>query len=132
MNPSGWSDELLVGHKKIDADHKKLVASINRLSALAAGHDRQACNKEFANLIALPWQHFAYEEMFMDVPNDPGANQHKKEHAKLIDELLILKAHFDAGEMDIPGNLQEVLQKWLIIHIVEYDKPLANHLQSNK
>ncbi|MCK9284362.1 MAG: bacteriohemerythrin [Rhodocyclaceae bacterium] len=132
MDAIGWSDSLLVGHKKIDADHKRLLETINRLTHAAEnGHDKTDCDKEFDSLIALAWEHFALEESLMQAHQDPNASQHTREHAKLIDELIILKAHYDSGEMAIPDNLQEALHKWLTNHIHACDKPLADAIRTS-
>lgn len=131
MNALGWTDALSVRHKQIDADHKRLLEAINQLMRAAeSGHGKEVCDREFDRLIAATWEHFTLEESLMHAHQTPDTAQHKREHAKLIDELIILKSHYDAGTMTIPENMQAALYRWLSQHIIECDKPLADHIRA--
>lgn len=133
MEVLGWSDALMVGHQKIDADHRRLIDIITRLMQAAnSGEAKEKCDLEFDDLIASTWEHFALEERLLQVHKHPDITQHQKEHAKLIDELILLKAHFDEGAIPLPENLQEVLHAWLTNHIQIWDKPLADFIRTSK
>lgn len=119
---------LSVGHEKIDADHNRMLEAIDRLMRVAGGGNKAACEREFDNLIALTWEHFAFEEKLMVQHRYPDIDCHQKEHAKLVDELILLKAYCDDGSMSIPDNMRDALHRWMTKHIQECDKPLANYI----
>ena len=124
-----WCESLLVGHDKIDADHRKLVDLINQLGqTIQSGGGKAACEQVLNALIVHTWKHFEAEEKLMEEHHSPGADRHRLEHARLIDELLVFKAHFDDGTLAISPRLIEILGEWLIRHIDENDRKLAASL----
>ena len=61
-----WNDTLSVGIPTIDAQHRKLVDTLNDLhSAMLSGNARQITGSILAKLLEYTRQHFASEEAMM-------------------------------------------------------------------
>ncbi|MBI5921514.1 MAG: hemerythrin family protein [Betaproteobacteria bacterium] len=126
MSMMEWNDNLVLGHSRIDADHKRLVGLINQLSdAMAGGKGKNVCGHVLDELIAYTRTHFAMEEQLMATHRYARALDHKTEHAKLVEEVLDFKSKYDAGTVTLSVSLLRFLVEWLTHHILESDKDLA-------
>jgi hemerythrin-like metal-binding protein len=121
-----WNDSLVVGHEKIDTDHKKLVALVCRLyDAMQAGKGNAACAQILGDLIAYTKTHFAMEESLMAAAGYPRIAEHKAQHAKLVHDVMDFKARLDAGSAALTIALFKFLKDWLSNHILGSDRQLV-------
>ncbi len=124
-----WTDSLLVGHQRIDADHKALVAMINRLhDAVGAGTDRATISEIIHFLAEQAYRHFKFEEWLMSASEFPETRHHLACHRRLTDELDVM---FYAMEMAPDEALLEAVgffEGWFVNHVVRDDIVLARHL----
>lgn len=122
-----WDDKLKTNHPVIDTDHKKLVDLVNQLAdAMQTGKGKEASGKVLNELIKYTTSHFATEERLMATHNYVNTRDHKAEHAKLVKEVLEFKAKYEAGSITLNSSLLNFLKNWLINHIMNSDKALAN------
>jgi hemerythrin len=121
-----WSDALSVGIDEIDAQHRTLIDLVNALnSAIEERHGNAAVGEVLARLEEYVRIHFAVEESVMRVLGYPRLATHKREHARLADQLGELRARFEAGHTALGFELMHFLKRWLTTHIMESDQDYA-------
>lgn len=121
-----WSDRFKLGHAKIDRDHQKLIALINRLSeAMIKREGQKVCAEVLDQLVTYFQTHFAMEEQLMAAHHYAHSMEHKAEHAAFVKQVLELKAKFEAGSLTLSVSLLNFLREWLSTHILATDKALV-------
>ena len=116
-----WSDDLSVGHKKLDGQHKGLIKLINHF-----GKDDLSLSemgKRIDGLIAYAARHFSDEENFI-MRKAPELLAHQIEcHATFIEQAYDFAHRFHAKADDsLRTEVYEFLCDWLIKHIREEDQ----------
>lgn len=123
-----WSDALSVGIDEIDAQHRTLVDLVNELnSAIEERHGNAAVGEILARLEEYARIHFAVEESVMRLMGYPSLAVHKREHARLTEQLGELRDRFDAGQTALGFELMHFLKRWLTTHIMESDQDYAHY-----
>lgn len=127
-----WSNELSVGIKSIDEQHKKLVNMINALhDAKLTGGSNELLGKIFTGLTTYTQKHFTYEENMFAEYGYSNAEEHKKQHNDLIAQVIELKNKFtDNPQGTISDDLILFLKRWLTNHIMRTDKEYTDFLIS--
>ncbi len=126
-----WSDDLSVGNQFIDADHKKLIQLINDFhNAMEQGRGNDVIGKVLNNLIIYTKEHFQREQTEMQRIQYPKYLAHKLEHEKLIKDVLELQQSFAKGTNMLSLKVSKFLRDWLVNHILQTDKLLANALRT--
>lgn len=126
-----WSDDLSVGNQFIDADHKKLIQLINDFhNAMEQGRGNDVIGKVLNNLIIYTKEHFQREQTEMQRIQYPKYLAHKLEHEKLIKDVLELQQSFAKGTSMLSLKVSKFLRDWLVNHILQTDKLLANALRT--
>ena len=121
-----WSDRFRLGHRRIDSDHRKLIALINQLTeAMSKRAGQQVCGEVLDELVTYFQTHFATEEQLMAAHNYAHSMEHKAEHAEFVEKVLELKSKFDAGSVTLSISLLNFLREWLTNHILVTDKALV-------
>ncbi len=126
MAKFSWTDDLRTGNDLIDGDHRKLINMVNALyDAMAKGQANDIMSKVLNNLIVYTREHFGREEAEMQRIRYAASISHKSEHAKLIKQVLELKASLDAGARINAVAVSSFLSGWLRDHILTLDMRLA-------
>lgn len=121
-------ESYMVGMREIDEQHAEMVSLIKRLGAIGKGaaddHVIAECLlKEFS---AFTEYHFASEHRLMRQCSYPARTDHDEAHARLLSELGRMRPEaLKSGE----EFLSAYMHKWLLEHILEHDKPLAQFLR---
>jgi len=125
-----WSDELSVGNQFIDSDHKKLIKLVNDFhDAMEQGRGNEVIGKVLNNLIIYTKEHFQREQDEMQKIKYPRYLAHKLEHEKLIREVMDLQENFSSGKALLSIKVSKFLRDWLLTHILQTDKLLADALR---
>jgi len=116
-----WSDNLSVGHRTLDGQHKGLIRLINHF-----GHDRLTPDQmahSIEGLIAYAARHFNAEEKFIQ-RSAPDLLDHQIEcHSRFIETAYDFAHRFHEGEgEDLRARVHAFLCDWLISHILEEDQ----------
>jgi hemerythrin len=121
MSAITWSDDLSVGHRIMDAQHKGLISLINRFGADQLTPAEMGSGLEA--LIAYAAKHFNAEEKFI-MRAAPEILGHQIEcHAKFIETAYDFAHRFHAGEGEaLRDKVYAFLCDWLIRHIREEDQ----------
>jgi hemerythrin-like metal-binding protein len=121
-----WTDNLAVGHARIDSEHRALIAIINRLeAAIAAGVDHDALGSILCDLSEYCAHHFDHEEQEMMRCRYGGYRRHKTQHDDLIQRLSELVYRFEARRAGLSGDTLAFLTGWLTDHILVEDRKLS-------
>lgn len=131
MAQFSWTDDLHTRNELIDGDHRRLIDLLNVLfEAMDSAQGNQRMSKAMNDLIAYTGEHFAREEAEMERIQYVASLAHKAEHAKLLEQIVELKAMLDAGgRINIPA-VSDFLSEWLRNHILAADMKLAAVLRS--
>jgi hemerythrin len=128
-----WTEEMSVGVKVLDDDHKKLVSMVNELhDGILEGHRAEALGHVLDQLVSYTKIHFAREEQMFAKTNYPATADHKKEHDELIKTALDLQTRYKGGASSMLSlETMSFLKKWLAHHINDVDKSYRSHLNKN-
>jgi hemerythrin len=121
-----WSDSLLTGVSAIDADHKRLIDTINRLEGVTSAKDSRDVLKEvLISLLDYTKYHFDREEKLMQVAvGYLGAQAHKLEHRTFVKKVDDYVAAFCAGQ-EFSEDMTLFLYRWFVNHINKTDRELV-------
>ena len=127
-----WTDQMCVGVKLLDNDHKKLVLLINELHEGIMNHrDKQALDGAFECLVSFTRVHFAHEEQLLFEAGYPGAAAHKREHESMIQKMQDLQARFRIGEpLEMRVDGMELLKSWHFNHMHGADQEYVPYLET--
>lgn len=124
-----WRDSYNTGVGKIDKEHQKLVELIEMMhEAIRDGATLQVVGKALSEITDYTEFHFANEKSLMEEYNYPEKQNHIDEHEKLKEEAA---AFSERLAKNFPDGIQEFykfLREWLVNHILDVDKKLANYL----
>jgi len=116
-----WSKYLAIGIKEIDEQHKHFIVILNSVEQkLKKGLDEKKLSDDLNDLIEYARIHFTTEENYFKKWGYPFANEHMKEHEKLIVKVLKFKDKYDKGEK-IMQELLNFLKDWLENHLKKHD-----------
>lgn len=119
-----WADYLSVGNKMIDADHKHLIAMVNRLEDAIGDRDREGVTEAFALLDTFMDIHLRNEEKVSEAIKYPFA-RNRTEHRQLTFEMRHMIQKLASQHDTWPDNLVQTysrfLNGWLTDHIIKTD-----------
>lgn len=120
-----WTEELSVGNRVIDTEHKKLHDMANRLMHSIAARNVAALPEAFEQLENGLYAYFAIEERIAQAVNLDFA-RHRLEHQRLLNELQRIKSGLTASNCACPDdvNYARCLMDCLAKHIKEEGYPL--------
>ena len=126
-----WRQDLSVGFREIDDQHKELFRKINDLlESIGQGRGIQEVKNMIKFLEDYTATHFSAEEKLMLKYNYNGYSVQKTEHNKFIKVLDELKKKIGTSDVLLSSLLtvQKVTVDWLINHISKMDKTLGSFL----
>lgn len=127
------TQNLMTGITEIDEQHIKIAELLNKLhdnsSVREPDADKFGMIEFFHDYIA---QHFQMEEHFMCECNYPLTHAHIAEHLNFISDFKNMKKRYYHNVFDdyIGEQIQCQLSRWLIWHIKNDDRMLADYLKS--
>jgi hemerythrin len=127
-----WTEEMSVGVKSLDDDHKRLIELLNELhDGIQAGQANQALEGVIDGLVRYTRFHFAREEKLFAEAGFPESAAHKAEHDMLSRRALNLQARFENGQsQQLSLEAMEFLKNWLTEHIMGSDQKYGPFLNA--
>ena len=127
-----WTEDMSVGVKVIDDDHKKLIGMLNELNdGILADKTGASLESVIEGLLRYTKYHFAREERFFAKTGYPGGAAHKAEHDLLATRVGNLQMRFETGQSIILSmEAVEFLKNWLTDHIMGSDQQYGPHLNA--
>ncbi len=128
MTILNWNNQLVLGIKSVDEQHKHLIGLANQLDeAVAIGADRDTIIKIVNSLIDYTVYHFQHEEQLMSAANfNPTVSAvHEAEHKEFIAKMLSVQREVQSDINTLSEDLMDYLVNWLCHHILSTDKRMA-------
>jgi hemerythrin len=125
-----WGDDWEIGNPDIDAQHKRLVESLNELmTACQHGAHRVQLENMLDFLVSYTAQHFADEEAFQLKCAYPDYPQHKKLHDEFTAVAVALKEQMerDGPSIGLIAEIYTAVGAWLAQHIKGEDMKVGRH-----
>lgn len=123
-----WNTSLDLGVAAMDAEHKELVAAMNKIHELdARGTDKATVDAAIQKLVALTKKHFADEERHMTTIGFPDLKRHALIHTDMLKKVTTHYEAFLAGSGKVDKAFFDFLVYWLGAHIRGIDKRYAEH-----
>ena len=122
-----WKDEMSVGVKRVDDQHRRMIAMINGLhAAMLEKRGKEVLGHLFEELAEYTVTHFGTEEELMQAYRYPEGDfaYHKLEHEKLVQQVIMLREKARAGELAVSVEVMHFLRDWLQNHILETDRKM--------
>lgn len=126
-----WSDNFVLGIKKIDEQHQWLVENINALydESVKPTPDQTVIGEILEGLVDYTFNHFIVEEELFQRYDYPETPAHKSEHNKFNQRIAeVLEQYENHGKLD--DRIMEFLTDWLSHHILTIDKAYVPFFKS--
>ncbi len=128
-------EELSTGIEEIDKQHTELMERTEKFTeAIAKNKEKQQLSYLLNFLVSYAEYHFESEEDIMEEHGYGDINEHRKRHMEFFDVVNKLK---DKLKEEGPSNsfaldVQRFLIDWLILHVKNVDKKMADYLKGKK
>ncbi|MDY6820943.1 MAG: bacteriohemerythrin [Deferribacterota bacterium] len=122
-----FEGSMAVNIKTIDEQHKKLVDSINKLSAaMKSGRGKDVLDDILIDLLAYAEYHFEKEEELFEKYNYPDSDKHIEEHRSFKEKVVKFNNEYqEKKNLGITLEVLNFLADWLRNHIKKTDKAYA-------
>lgn len=130
--PIAWRDAMAIGVPELDADHKRLVSLVNACEKAVAETNPAVGQRIFELVVDYAQTHFKREEVFHLSSGAPDYERHKRLHLAMTSEARDLWREFLAEpdpkrKAACVGRLNEMLNRWMIDHILKEDMKLKGY-----
>jgi hemerythrin len=128
-------DEMSVGVRLLDSDHRELANAINELRiGVEQKQDRSLTGPLLSKVADFCPTHFALEEAIMAATGYGGLTQHRANHEHMMKQLNVLVARYDEDGMNLDSDAVVFLSEWhnshLYSHDLKYGEWLNEHSRS--
>ena len=118
-----WKDEYALGIERIDKQHKYFVGLIEKVhGAIETATHNQELEKILDDLVEYAQYHFKTEEAYFDLFEYEFSEEHKKEHKKLLQDVLDFYEQYKEDRTVSLAEFTEFLTDWLIEHMGSEDR----------
>ncbi|NJD36762.1 MAG: bacteriohemerythrin [Geobacter sp.] len=130
MTPMIWGPMFEVGVQGIDTEHVRLFNLANELADAIMQHREQTViNHTLQELLRYTQTHFAAEEQLMVQHRYPGAEEHRRRHQLLTQQVNEYRQAQQAGDPEAADKVLRLFTGWLAEHIMQIDKAFARYLK---
>jgi hemerythrin-like metal-binding protein len=124
-----WNEQLSVGVKEIDEEHREILFLIRRLKlAMAQDNPSTEIDLILNSLADHALTHFSTEESHFLESGYPKADFHAQEHRRFERKINQFKKALTAGHVQIADEMFNHLSSWLTQHIEGADQEFAAFL----
>jgi hemerythrin len=121
-----WNEDLSVGGKKGDDEHRLQVELINALEEIVQrGGDPTLAERTMEQLADFSNVHFRSEELLMDLYAYAQLEVHKQEHGRFMEQLMDIRAKVAAGARSQALEAIRACRSTMIEHIRSMDQHFA-------
>ena len=122
-----WDNSYSVNNAEIDAQHKKLVALLNKLhDTLLNAPSSQERDRVLADTLKemcdYTRYHFNFEEDYMKKINYPALKEHWRLHKNFGTKIFEHDYELRKGRLVLISEIISLLKNWLLDHILVEDK----------
>ena len=127
-----WNDSYSVGVLTMDSHHKRLIDLINRFhAAIKSGEGIAQTGAILKEVATYTRFHFKAEEDLMRKANYSGFAAQEKAHNAFVRSIESAQERLLAGDSTVTQSLLDLLEKWLVQHIVTMDKQYEAAVNKN-
>lgn len=122
-----WTEAMASGDAEIDAAHRTLFQTINRLGdAVARGTEAAEVPGILSFIEAYAWRHFSHEEGCFLRHRCPTAEANQRAHTAFVERFTHLRDDLTRHGVtpERVTTLQQALGDWLVNHIMRVDTAL--------
>jgi len=118
-----WTEDMSVGCKPLDDDHKILVQALNDfIDALENDEGVFVTDGIFSVLLDYTNYHFNREEAILEACGYEDLERHKQTHIELKEQLMDARRRYMLNpSSDLEEEIREFLYNWLQTHILIRD-----------
>ncbi len=126
-----WSDNLSVGIKTIDEQHKKLISAINQLNEfMMKGKGKEVIGPTLSELVRYTDYHFNTEEAYFSKYNYPDSQAHRSEHENFKLKVKAFVEKYNSSGVGLSSEIMIFLSDWIFKHIMGVDKKYSDFFKS--
>ena len=126
MDSVPWDDRFSVGVPELDAEHRRLVDTLNRLhEATVSGRGPGTLEPLLAILVQQAGTHFMSEERYLRETQFAEYDEHKAKHAELMGQVYELKRRLETDHTTFTPETVQFLKDWVLRHILIADLKYA-------
>ena len=128
-----WRDDLNIGVPAVDAQHQQLILILNDfLQACAEERGKTKIMETLDFLLHYTATHFRDEEQVMRDCRYPDYSNHKQEHERFIQDVLLLRQQAETQGVTTLTTIKinRTLVDWVINHIQKNDQLIGDFLQA--
>lgn len=126
--PFDWNPRHAIGIDAIDAGHRRFFEALSRIAEDSARGDGAAVMRGFNELGRDIEAHFTAVEALLPALDESVRGEHQRDHDRLVDEFSHLIVDWEHGHVSATV-ICHFLHSWLIHHIDEMDRELADALR---
>ncbi|MBP6671668.1 MAG: hemerythrin family protein [Bacteroidetes bacterium] len=124
-----WKKEMDVNIESIDVQHRTLIVLINELQHVIDNRMPDVMvGSILSKVIEYARFHFEHEENCLIVGCYAKLHEHRCAHNDLAKKLKSMEQDFNAGIPGIAPKVVELLQQWVISHIMKTDSQYSDQL----
>ncbi|MED5239803.1 MAG: bacteriohemerythrin [Pseudomonadota bacterium] len=124
-----WGPQYELDILVIDQQHKRIVEFINTLDTLVGKPDAYlGVARILYDLVDYTESHFSFEEALMERAGYKELDDHHQVHRQFTQRIESLLRSTEKGE-DVAEALLQLLEKWLLHHILEEDRAYADEVR---
>jgi hemerythrin len=124
-----WLPEYSVGVEELDAQHRSLHDTFNKMiEEQKEPYDAAKFSASLRSLIHYAYVHFATEEHHLTLAEFPGLKEHVIEHVGFIMKTMSLATKVDEGDQDHRIELLLYLREWFATHVLGADRKYIPYL----
>lgn len=131
-----WTEDMSVGVPELDADHKGLIAVVNRLEASVNEPPRRNVIRQcLYDLLSYAEVHFKREERVMAACHFPGLEHRKDEHRDFVEKIrdFLHRSEEDPGAAAsvVSEQLLDFLKGWFHHHVLIEDMAYCPYVKGS-
>ena len=132
-----WGPQFVIDKGIIDRDHKYLFDLINAFNENVPKFQTSIDVMPFLDsLLKYMQAHFKREEKLQKIVGFISKDEHKKEHAEMIEKFKVLIGKTKRADLDsisdVAVEIGTFLSTWLTEHVIENDLPMKVHVDKMK
>ena len=125
-----WKDEFSIDHAEVDREHRDLIELINELyDDLNSGADAETVVDYLDQIEVSIGAHFALEERLMLECGYDKEEEHRADHERLLEDIVVIKDSFRLGLLISHEALGTRLDSWFSEHFQTHDALLHRSLE---
>jgi hemerythrin len=135
MDMVAWDEKYATGIELIDSQHKELFSLTNELfRACLIGEEelKGVFTETMGRMVDYVRFHFGAEQVLLQRIKYPDYQEHKKQHDKLIRDILEAVNAHNKGEKFVPNQFVRTMRDWILGHIAIVDKQYVAFIAAQK